>query len=52
MIAGCYSYIGPNSIIYKNVEIGDYTMLANNVSIIGGDHNLYSRFTDYFFRKN
>lgn len=39
LIAGCYSYIGPNSIIYKNVEIGDYTMLANNVSIIGGDHN-------------
>ena len=39
LIAGCYSYIGPNSIIYKKVKIGDYTMLANNVSIIGGDHN-------------
>lgn len=37
--AGAYSYIGPNCIVYPKVSIGDYTMLANNVSIIGGDHN-------------
>ena len=36
--AGVYSYVGPNCIIYPKVSIGDYTMLANNVSIIGGDH--------------
>lgn len=36
---GRYSYIGPNSIIYPKVTIGDFTMIANNVSIIGSDHN-------------
>ncbi len=36
--AGAYSYIGPNCLVYPKVSIGDYTMLANNVSIIGGDH--------------
>lgn len=35
---GAYSYIGPGSIIYPNVSIGDFTLLANNVNIIGGDH--------------
>lgn len=38
LIADEYVYIGPNSIIYPKVKIGAYTMLANNVSIIGGDH--------------
>lgn len=38
LIAKEYSYIGPNCIIYPKVSIGAYTMLANNVSIIGGDH--------------
>jgi len=33
-----YVYIGPNCLIYPKVSIGAYTMLANNVSIIGGDH--------------
>jgi acetyltransferase-like isoleucine patch superfamily enzyme len=33
-----YSYIGPNCFIYPKVRIGAYTMLANNVSIIGNDH--------------
>lgn len=37
--AGAYSYIGPGCIIYPNVSIGNYTMLANDVYIIGGDHN-------------
>ena len=31
-------YIGPNCIIYPKVSIGAYSMLANNVSILGGDH--------------
>lgn len=33
------SYVGPNCRIYPNVRIGRYSMLAYNVSIIGGDHN-------------
>lgn len=37
--AGAYSYIGPNSIIYPKVSIGDYTQIANDVNIIGADHN-------------
>ncbi len=36
--AGAYSYVGPNCIIYPRVELGQYSMLANNVSIIGKDH--------------
>ena len=36
--AGEYSYIGPGSIIYPNTSIGKYTLLANDVMIIGGDH--------------
>lgn len=36
--AGAYSYVGPRCVIYPKVSIGDYTMLANDVSIIGGDH--------------
>lgn len=39
LTAGPYSYIGPNCIVYPKVTIGDYTMFANNVSIIGGDHD-------------
>lgn len=31
-------YIGPNCLIYPKVSIGAYTMLANNVHILGGDH--------------
>lgn len=38
LIAGAYSYIGPRCLIYPKVSIGDYTMLANDVSIVGGDH--------------
>lgn len=36
--AGAYSYVGPNSTIYPKVSIGKYTMLANDVHILGGDH--------------
>jgi len=37
--ADAYVFIGPQCIIYPQVSIGAYSMLANNVSIIGGDHN-------------
>lgn len=39
IIAGAYSYIGPGCEIYPNVTIGNFTMLASDVLIIGGDHN-------------
>lgn len=39
LIAGPYSYVGPNCIIYPKVTIGAFSMLANNVNIIGDDHN-------------
>lgn len=38
LVAGEFSYIGPRAKIYPKVKIGAYTMLANDVSIIGGDH--------------
>jgi acetyltransferase-like isoleucine patch superfamily enzyme len=34
-----YSYVGNNCLIYPGVSIGRYTMLAQNVQIIGADHN-------------
>ena len=36
--AGAFVYIGPRCVIYPKVSIDDYTMIANDVSIIGGDH--------------
>ena len=36
--AGEYSFIGANCWIPPKVSIGKYTMLASNVSILGGDH--------------
>lgn len=38
LIVSRYSYIGPGCSIHPNVMIGEFTMLANNVSIVGGDH--------------
>ena len=37
-VAGDYSFVGSNCLIYPKVKIGKYTMIANNVNIIGGDH--------------
>lgn len=48
-IAGPYSYVGPNCIIYPKVSIGAYTMIANNVSILGGDHNFKKAGTPTIF---
>lgn len=39
LVAGPYSYIGPNCIVYPKVKLGAYSMLANNVSILGSDHS-------------
>lgn len=38
LIAEQWVYIGPNCNIYPKVKIGAYTMLANDVRILGGDH--------------
>ncbi len=38
LVAGEYSFIGSNCTIPPKVTIGKYTMLAPNVSILGGDH--------------
>ena len=38
LIIDAFSYIGPRCSISQGVKIGKYTMLANNVMIIGGDH--------------
>jgi acetyltransferase-like isoleucine patch superfamily enzyme len=39
LVAGAYTYIGPSCMVCPKVEIDDYSMLANDVSIIGGDHD-------------
>lgn len=39
LTAGAYSYVGPNCCIYPRTIIGKFTLLANDVMIIGGDHN-------------
>lgn len=39
LVAGEYSYLGKNVLIYPGVSIGRYTMIAPNVQIIGSDHN-------------
>ncbi len=36
---GEYAYIGPRCNIAQGVVIGKYTMLANDIMIVGGDHN-------------
>lgn len=38
LVAAEYVYIGPRCSIPPKVKIGKYTMLAPNVSILGGDH--------------
>lgn len=36
---GAHSYIGPNSNFRGKVNIGDYFLCADNVHLVGGDHN-------------
>ncbi len=40
LITGKHVFIGRGCVIYPNVSIGKYTMLAPKVSILGGDHNI------------
>ncbi|AQQ09156.1 Streptogramin A acetyltransferase [Sedimentisphaera cyanobacteriorum] len=35
---GDYVFIGRNAYIYANCKIGNYSMIASYVSIVGGDH--------------
>tara|TARA_R110002050_G_scaffold131117_3_gene252868 strand:+ start:252 stop:791 length:540 start_codon:yes stop_codon:yes gene_type:complete len=37
---GEYGYIGKGAVICGRVSVGRYTMLATDVSILGGDHNI------------
>jgi acetyltransferase-like isoleucine patch superfamily enzyme len=39
IVVGKFSYIGGGAEICPQVVIGNYTMLATEVSILGGDHN-------------
>ncbi len=39
IIVGEFAYIGRGAEITQGVEVGNYTMLATSVSIVGGDHN-------------
>jgi acetyltransferase-like isoleucine patch superfamily enzyme len=39
LVAGPYVFIGRHCAIPPLVSIGKYTMLADNVAIVGGDHN-------------
>lgn len=36
--ADAFSYVGPRCVIYPKVSIGAYSMIANDVSILGDDH--------------
>lgn len=49
LIAGPYVFIGFNCVIYSKVIIGDYTMLAPEVKIIGGDHKFNKSGTPMIF---
>lgn len=40
LIAAEHVFVAYNCVIYPNVNIGKYTMLAPRVSILGGDHNI------------
>lgn len=38
LVAGAYSYIGPECRIGPKVELGPYVMFGPRVSVVGGDH--------------
>lgn len=38
-VAGAYSYVGNGSCICPKVSVGNFTMIAHDVMILGGDHN-------------
>lgn len=47
--AGPYVFIASGCVIYPKVKIGDYTLLAPNVKIIGGDHEINTVGTPIIF---
>lgn len=49
LIAGPYVFIGFDCVIYSKVTIGDYTMLAPEVKIVGGDHKFDKSGTPMIF---
>jgi len=49
LIAAEHVFIAYNCVIYPNVTIGKYTMLAPGVSILGGDHNIDNPNTPIIF---
>ena len=49
LAAGAYSYISSGCLVWPNVEIGAYTMLGPNVSIVGGDHVYTTPGTPMYF---
>lgn len=49
LVAGAYVFIARGCVIYPKVTIGDYTMLAPNVKILGGDHEINNAGTPIIF---
>lgn len=49
LIADEHVFMAYNCVIYPNVSIGKYTMLAPRVSILGGDHNIDNPNTPIIF---
>lgn len=49
LIAAEHVFIAYSCVIYPNVSIGKYTMLAPRVSILGGDHNIDNPNTPIIF---
>lgn len=47
--AGDYSFVGEYCRIYPKVHIGRFTMLANDVQIIGADHNYKNAYLPIIF---
>lgn len=46
---GAYTYMGPRCVIYPKVSVGDFTQIANDVQIIGSDHNYHKAGTPIIF---
>jgi acetyltransferase-like isoleucine patch superfamily enzyme len=38
LVAGSFSYVGPDCMISSGVELGSYTMIGPRVMILGNDH--------------
>lgn len=47
--AGPYVFVAEDCVVYPKVTIGDYTLLAPNVKILGGDHEINTVGTPIIF---